>query len=234
MTLAKPERSSLRTGAPLRASLLALLLAAALWGCMALPTTTAPPTGVATPTPVPAETVTTDATPPSEPPVPALSVDHPTVEVTPATALRDGQTVRVNVDGFGVGGKVLISECSTRAAASGEGCGPELAEQLFLVTGDDRSGTTSFVVTADAPIGPLTTSTRRCTTDCVIVASLGAGLPFVVAPISFAGSSGILMVGVGEQVQPALPSEELKQAFSDAIEQAEANSLDLGFPSYDR
>jgi hypothetical protein len=41
------------------------------------------------------------------------------------------------------------------------------------------------------------------------------------------------MIGVGEQVQPMLPSEDLKQVFSDASQLAEANGSDVGYPSYD-
>ena len=56
------------------------------------------------------------ATPvPSDQPIPALTVDHPTLTVSPASHLTDGQTVEVRVTGFGVGGKVWISECASAA-----------------------------------------------------------------------------------------------------------------------
>lgn len=45
--------------------------------------------------------------------------------------------------------------------------------------------------------------------------------------------TGILLVDVGEQIQPLLPAEALKQAFSDATVLAEANGNDLGFPWFD-
>jgi hypothetical protein len=45
--------------------------------------------------------------------------------------------------------------------------------------------------------------------------------------------TGILLVDVGEQVQAAPPTEELKVAFSRATELADANGDDLGYPWFD-
>jgi Neocarzinostatin family len=59
--------------------------------------------------------------------VPALTVDHPTVTFYPSTGLIDGQEVTVHVTGFGVGGKVRLSECATAAAATALGCGAQPA-----------------------------------------------------------------------------------------------------------
>jgi hypothetical protein len=57
-------------------------------------------------------------------PVPALTANHPTITVTPAQVLKDGQTVLVQVTGMGDGGKVWVSECGSvtvdaRAASRG-------------------------------------------------------------------------------------------------------------------
>jgi hypothetical protein len=105
--------------------------------------------------------------------------------VTPSTALRDGQTVVVSVTGFGVGGKVWLSECSSAAAATDLGCEDGLPLQPFLVTGDDRSGSTSFTVKATASDKPLSGTAHTCTDQCVIVATVGVGFPFVLAPLHF-------------------------------------------------
>ena len=120
--------------------------------------------------------------------VPALTVDHPTVTISPSTHLKDGQTVVVRVTGFGVGGKVWLSECSSAAAATDLGCGGELAAQPFLVTDDNRAGSGSLVVRARAlgtarSTGPFS----PCTNQCVVVATLGGGFPFVVGRLSFTG-----------------------------------------------
>jgi hypothetical protein len=62
---------------------------------------------------------------------------------------------------------------------------------------------------------------------------VGACASPVNAPSPSIGAAGILIVGVSDQVQPALPTEKLKQAFSDATRLAEANGRDIGYPSYD-
>jgi hypothetical protein len=53
------------------------------------------------------------------------------------------------------------------------------------------------------------------------------------SPSSSVDASGILLVGVGEQVQAVPASEVLAQAHSDAMELAEANGDDLGYPWID-
>ena len=123
----------------------------------------------------------------SETPAAAVTVDHPTAAVTPSSDLQDYEIVDVEVTGFGVGGKVLLSECSSAAVATSLGCGSELAAQTLLVTGDDRAGSAGFQVSTKASDGPGRPSLRPCTDQCVIVATLGAGLPFVIAPIRFGG-----------------------------------------------
>ncbi|MEO8274404.1 MAG: hypothetical protein ABI620_10095 [Chloroflexota bacterium] len=46
-------------------------------------------------------------------------------------------------------------------------------------------------------------------------------------------STGILLVGVGEQVQAGPPNEAVAQAYNDARIMAEANGVDLGYPWID-
>lgn len=117
--------------------------------------------------------------------VPALTVDHPTLTITPATGLVDGQSVEVRVTGFGAGGKVWLSECSSAAASTDLGCGLDLASQVVLVTDDNRAGSAQFVVRARAPDQAPAGTTSPCTDQYVIVATIGDGYPFVTAPISF-------------------------------------------------
>jgi hypothetical protein len=52
-------------------------------------------------------------------------------------------------------------------------------------------------------------------------------------PLSNLDTTGILLVGVGEQVQSRPPNEAFAQAFSDAMQLAEANGVDLGYPFID-
>jgi hypothetical protein len=54
-----------------------------------------------------------------------------------------------------------------------------------------------------------------------------------IAPSANLDATGILLVAVGEQTQAAPPTEELKVAFSEAFELAEANGADLGYPWFD-
>lgn len=119
-------------------------------------------------------------------PAPAVTAVDPVVTVAPSTGLRAGQTVEVRVTGFGVGGKVFLSECATAASASDLGCGAQLAAQPFLVTDDGRSGSGTFTVAARATTGPgYGDALVPCADRCVLVATLGVGFPFAVAPIAF-------------------------------------------------
>ena len=112
-------------------------------------------------------------------------VTDPKVTVTPNTDLKDGQDVKVSVSGFGENGKVFLSECDHAEDANVLGCGPQLAAQPFIITGTDRSGSATFVVSGSAATEPYdTTSVEPCTTLCVIVATQGDGA-WAVAPIAF-------------------------------------------------
>ena len=120
---------------------------------------------------------------------PGFSCTHPQVTVTPSTGLRNGQPVTVRVTGFAAGGKVFLSECATSAAANPAGCGPQLAAQPFLVTGNNRAGSGTFTVSARASARPYSSAaTRRCADGCVIVATLGPGpsAGYAYARITFA------------------------------------------------
>lgn len=163
---------------------LALLVAA----CASPPITTLEPSAVPTPThPALASTPPSPAASPSVTEVPALTVDHPVVTVRAGAGLVDGQLVRVEVSGFGVGGTVRLSECATAAAATDLGCGAQLAAQPLLATDDARAGAALFIVHDAASNRPLVaTPTSPCGRSCVIVATLGGGYPFALAPIAFA------------------------------------------------
>ncbi len=133
------------------------------------------------PSPSPASPAASDAL------VPALTVDHPSVVVTPSQGLTDGQTVSVRVTGFGVGGKVWLSECASVADASDLGCGAQLATQTLLATDDARAGQATFTVQVHAPSRPVVaTPAVPCSGQCVIMATVGSDYAYRVAPISFA------------------------------------------------
>lgn len=85
-----------------------------------------------------------------------------------------------------VGAKVWLSECASASDVSGEGCGAQLAAQTLLATGDDRSGSTTFVVHRTAATEAVQSEpTATCTNDCVIVATQGVGYGDAWAAISF-------------------------------------------------
>jgi hypothetical protein len=123
------------------------------------------------------------------PVAPAVTATRPSVTVTPATGLFDGQSVEVRVSGFGVGGKVWLSECASAQDASPLGCGAQLAAQPFLVTDDSRAGAAGFTVSLHAATQQeLPSPSVICTDQCVIVATLGEGFAYAIAPIRFSPS----------------------------------------------
>jgi Neocarzinostatin family len=91
--------------------------------------------------------------------------------VVPATVLRDGQRVRVQLFGAGPERKVWLSECATTAAANFEGCGLQVAQQPFAVTDGAGNAAVTFQVQQIAAFKPYdTTDTARCDDECVLVA----------------------------------------------------------------
>ena len=94
------------------------------------------------------------------------------LHAAPATNLKDGEVVQVNVSGFPPG-KVFLSECGAAADANALGCGAQLAAQPFVVI-ENGAGTASFTVThqaASTPLSPQPSTT--CTNQCVLVATSG-------------------------------------------------------------
>ena len=116
--------------------------------------------------------------------VPALTTIHPTITANPAGGLRDGQRVRVRVRGFGVGGKVWLSECGGGAVLTDLGCGRGLAAQTLLVTDEDRAATGTFVVRDAAPTTPGPTPTVPCRPTCTLVATAGLGYGYATASVT--------------------------------------------------
>jgi hypothetical protein len=108
------------------------------------------------------------------------------VTVTPPGGLRTGQRVTVRVTGFAEG-KVYLSECAASADVNAAGCGPQLAAQPFLVTGDNRAGSGTYMVSSRASARAYSSAqTLRCADQCVIVATLGLAGDYAYAPIAFA------------------------------------------------
>jgi len=94
------------------------------------------------------------STNPSSGLVPALQTHNPTVTVSPSTNLTNGEQVSVRVTGFGIGGKVWLSECAT-ADVNDLGCGNQLPAQTLLVTDNTGSGSMAFAVRSSAAPKPL-------------------------------------------------------------------------------
>jgi hypothetical protein len=143
----------------------------------------APPPKQAPVTSLPATTV---------PQAPAVTTTNPTVTATPDRDLTDGETIDVNVTGFGIGGKVFLSECGSRSDVTSTGCGKQLPEQEFLVTGNNRAGGGPFVVHDHAAIkGYDTTELKTCVAQCVLVATLGSapGRPYAITTLHFRTTS---------------------------------------------
>jgi hypothetical protein len=118
------------------------------------------------------------------PRVPALSVDDPNVTASPETGLADEQVV--SVTGFGVGGKVWLSECEYAADTKQLGCGQRPAARTSLVTNNHRAGSVLFTVHSSAPSEPGDVADQQpCSHFCVVAARGGSGA-WAVAPIVFA------------------------------------------------
>jgi hypothetical protein len=108
--------------------------------------------------------------------------------VSPSINLTNGQQVDVRVTGFGIGGKVWLSECAAAVDANDEGCGHGLPAQVLLVTDNTGSGSMAFHVQSSAstmPNDPALTDAKPCTKDCVLVATLGGGFGFAYAALHF-------------------------------------------------
>jgi hypothetical protein len=118
---------------------------------------------------------------------PALRVANDVaVNVTPSSGLQDGERVTVSLRGFGSGAKVWLSECAFGAIVSPLGCGDQLAAEQFITTGPTGSARTTFVVSdgARAQIG--SSPSLSCTTNCVIVATLGGEYGYATSDLEFA------------------------------------------------
>lgn len=119
-------------------------------------------------------------------PVPALQTHNPTVLVSPGTGLFNGQEVLVTVSGFGIGGKVWLSQCAAGSHASDEGCGQGLPEQTLLVTDGKGGGSVNFQVQSSAAAQPNNlTNLDPCVNNCVLVATEGSGYGFAIVSLRF-------------------------------------------------
>lgn len=76
-------------------------------------------------------------------------------------------------------------------------------------------------------------SVRRFVRLAWIVFSIAACSAPVPSPSKIDAPTGILMLAVGEQVQSRPPTEDLALAVSRAMELAQANGTDLGYPWFD-
>lgn len=111
------------------------------------------------------------------------------LEVDPATALGDGQTVRVTVSGLPTGAAVAVTTCVAPAVEGASRCGAP-AETEHLVVGPDGEGKTDLTVTS----GPIGTERLRCggeLTCAVVVISDSVAVRAPVVPITFSAPPGV-------------------------------------------
>jgi len=136
-------------------------------------------------------TSTPTSSPSSAPgPVPALQTHNPTVAVAPATGLFDDEEVLVTVTGFGIGGKVWLSECAAVSDANDQGCGEGVPEQTLLVTNPNGSGSVAFQIRSSAAARSNDlTDIASCVNTCVLVATVGGGYGFGFTNLHFVGSA---------------------------------------------
>jgi hypothetical protein len=150
----------------------------------------------------------------------------PTVTVSPNEGLADDSTVTVTVRGFGVGEKVFLSECDSAQDANDLGCGPQLAAQPFITTGNDRSASGSFVLSERAASGPSPpTSGTFCAEFCVLVATQGDGFAWAVAPLAFESSA---FVGPSNEESPAATTGTPAPSPSPPCTNSQVNVTDTG------
>jgi hypothetical protein len=119
----------------------------------------------------------------------------PTVRVSPPSGLSAGQEVRVTLSGFGRSSLVHLSECAFGRPATSNGCPSRAGGGEAVRMGGTGSATIRLRVRAVAQAGPGTRSTRYpCTSNCVLVATLGHGYASAGAGLSFGvpGASGTL------------------------------------------
>jgi hypothetical protein len=110
--------------------------------------------------------------------------------VSPAAGLFDDQEVLVTVNGFGIGGKVWLSQCASGSNANDQGCGSGLPEQMLLVTDDNGAGWVDFPVQTSAANQPNNlTNLDPCVDTCVLVATEGDGYRFAIASLNFDDSA---------------------------------------------
>jgi hypothetical protein len=96
--------------------------------------------------------------------------------------------VTVRVTGFGIGGKVCLSECADVIDANSEGCGHGLPEQTLLVTDSTGSGSATFQVETSASTKAndfAMSALQTCANNCVLVATLGGGYGFAFTSLHF-------------------------------------------------
>jgi len=107
----------------------------------------------------------------------------------PSRNLQDGQGVTVAVRGLPDGIKYSIFECPTPTDANHAGCGPQLAQQPFGVTGNSGTGTAPFTVHLKTAAAANNEVLEPCAGECVVmVAPDLPGAFSMVSPITFAST----------------------------------------------
>ena len=115
-----------------------------------------------------------------------------TVGVSPSGSLRNGQTLRVTLSGFGHSATVELYECAFEALAGAQGCGLPLGNGRAVQVSTDGSASAAVVVhdSASAHSDRGQGRTYPCLYNCVLVATLGAGYASAGTQLTFLGQTG--------------------------------------------
>lgn len=104
----------------------------------------------------------------------------------PSSGLHDGEHVRVLLRGFGSGGNVRLSECAFADLVTSLGCGVGLPAQALVTVGANGSASTTLVVHVEAAATPgVSQPSFACSTNCVLVATLGSGYAYADVALRF-------------------------------------------------
>ena len=122
------------------------------------------------------------------------------VTVEPATGLADGDTIVVNITGFGAGAEVTLAQCGVWPVAGPTDCDLATFGDYVIVADDAGAGSGEFVVF----VGTRDAVTCNAETPCYIVASDGIGADSVAA--------GVEITFAGEAAPEETPTEEATEA----------------------
>jgi hypothetical protein len=119
----------------------------------------------------------------------------PTVTVSPSSGLSGGQEVRVALKGFAPSSRAQLSECAFGRLATSDGCASRPGGGKAVQLGPNGAATTTWRAQASAPVeADARPGGYPCTSNCVLVATLGHGYASAGTSLSFKapGATGTL------------------------------------------